>query len=593
MHQKPITGEAIRTQLERILPSRGFVASQRLCRFLRFVVNRHLEGTADQLKESLIGTEVYDRNSSYDPSQDSIVRTEGRRLRTKLKEYYESEGVNDPVVIHFRLGSYAPQFREQNLPEETVPKRTGGEASVSEGTGVCVAVLPFTDLSGQPLATRCARDLTDELIHELTLTPGVRVAAASAITASANSTAILPELAKKLGVQLVFEGTVREEGGRLRVISRMVNFDGFQVGSQRFEAKADSQGLFTLTERLASALVYRVRPEQSAVKKLNATVSNSLLSVLPHLLGAELLLDEGSVVDIQRALLTFGEVDQALPNFGRPLCDIAQARCEIALRGVSDSNQQVVAAREAAEKAVALDPEMISARVVLAFTQLLECDWNRAENNFQQALDLGEHACGFRQYGLLLLALGRFDDASHYLQKAQQIDPFSARQKVAFAKFFYLSSRGEEAAQHFSDESVFGSLPTDALITLGFIHIQDGKRDEALRVAQECRRNAGAQPGLMASVAQIMSLCGETNSAKQIIEQGKLLGVGSPISHFRRALLHLSINEPAKAMSHLAQARDQKEAELIWLGTDPRLAPLRELPAFTLLLRQVMPLSPA
>jgi TolB-like protein len=367
MHQKPITGEAIRTQLERILPSRGFVASQRLCRFLRFVVNRHLEGTADQLKESLIGTEVYDRNSSYDPSQDSIVRTEGRRLRTKLKEYYESEGVNDPVVIHFRLGSYAPQFREQNLPEETVPKRTGGEASVSEGTGVCVAVLPFTDLSGQPLATRCARDLTDELIHELTLTPGVRVAAASAITASANSTAILPELAKKLGVQLVFEGTVREEGGRLRVISRMVNFDGFQVGSQRFEAKADSQGLFTLTERLASALVYRVRPEQSAVKKLNATVSNSLLSVLPHLLGAELLLDEGSVVDIQRALLTFGEVDQALPNFGRPLCDIAQARCEIALRGVSDSNQQVVAAREAAEKAVALDPEMISARVVLAF----------------------------------------------------------------------------------------------------------------------------------------------------------------------------------------------------------------------------------
>jgi hypothetical protein len=63
------------------------------------------------LKEYLIGTEVYDRRPPYHPNMDSIVRGEARRLRSKLKEYYESIGKDDPVVIYYRLGSYVPVFR--------------------------------------------------------------------------------------------------------------------------------------------------------------------------------------------------------------------------------------------------------------------------------------------------------------------------------------------------------------------------------------------------------------------------------------------------------------------------------------------------
>ncbi len=83
---------AVLQQLAKILQSKIFIQSEKLSRFLRFVVEHVIDGNPGCLKEYLVGVEVYDRKPPYDPSQDSIVRTEARRLRNKLKEYYEAEG---------------------------------------------------------------------------------------------------------------------------------------------------------------------------------------------------------------------------------------------------------------------------------------------------------------------------------------------------------------------------------------------------------------------------------------------------------------------------------------------------------------------
>ena len=81
-------------------------------------VETTLAGGAETLKEYLIGTEVYDRKPPYHPSLGiSIVRSEARRLRSKLKEYYDSVGRNDSVFIYFRPGSYVPAFRRRDNPE--------------------------------------------------------------------------------------------------------------------------------------------------------------------------------------------------------------------------------------------------------------------------------------------------------------------------------------------------------------------------------------------------------------------------------------------------------------------------------------------
>src|ERR1019366_7279210 len=90
---------AIRSELDRILRSRVFIHSHRIRRFLQFVVDECLQAQQHRLKEYLIGLEVFNRQESFDPRVDSIVRVEARRLRAKLEEYYQTEGRDDEIRI--------------------------------------------------------------------------------------------------------------------------------------------------------------------------------------------------------------------------------------------------------------------------------------------------------------------------------------------------------------------------------------------------------------------------------------------------------------------------------------------------------------
>src|SRR6059036_3888906 len=111
------SAEAVHAQLDRILASNGFARSERLSRFLRFAVEKKLRGEGEQLKEYLLGVEVFDRDASYDPRLDPIVRVEAARLRAKIRDYYRTEGENDLVRIGFGKGSYAP-ILETRMPGE-------------------------------------------------------------------------------------------------------------------------------------------------------------------------------------------------------------------------------------------------------------------------------------------------------------------------------------------------------------------------------------------------------------------------------------------------------------------------------------------
>ena len=106
-----VTEADVRQQVQRIIGSDGFRRSARMERFLTLAVERTLLGCTEDLKEYALGRDVFNRGEQYDPRQDSIVRVEAQRLRRKLREYYNSCGKNDPVMVEFHAGSYVPTFR--------------------------------------------------------------------------------------------------------------------------------------------------------------------------------------------------------------------------------------------------------------------------------------------------------------------------------------------------------------------------------------------------------------------------------------------------------------------------------------------------
>src|ERR1700722_13908739 len=106
--------DAIRAEVDRVLQSAGFVRNERLSAFLRFVVEQELSGKGDELKESIIGVEVFGRRPDYDVRQDSVVRTEAAKLRDRLAKYYADEGAPDALIIELPKGGYRPSTRERD-----------------------------------------------------------------------------------------------------------------------------------------------------------------------------------------------------------------------------------------------------------------------------------------------------------------------------------------------------------------------------------------------------------------------------------------------------------------------------------------------
>jgi TolB-like protein len=265
---RTISEEAIRDELSRILESSIFVQSDRLARFLQFTINETIAGKGEMLKEYLIGTEVYDRPTSYRPNEDSIVRGEARRLRRKLKEYYESIGKNNPVSICYRPGSYVPIFQNRHRHVNFTATEAAPRNCFTGKGAIRIAVLPFLDASGSASSSICAQSITEDLIHELVRTDGIRVTAASSVAPLVAKAMDIRSLARKLDVQIVFEGTVRHDNNLLRITSRVVDpADGFQIWSERIETEPDLQDLFTVSERIASSLVSRIRPTIGCLEK--------------------------------------------------------------------------------------------------------------------------------------------------------------------------------------------------------------------------------------------------------------------------------------------------------------------------------------
>jgi hypothetical protein len=116
--------------LQRVLGSVEFSGSKRLQRFLSYIVEQTLAGRQDEIKEYPIALAVFDREASFDPRTDTIVRVQARRLRQQLAAYYANGGSGDPLIIELGKGGYVPVFRQRDgagvgaPPGRRQPKRT-------------------------------------------------------------------------------------------------------------------------------------------------------------------------------------------------------------------------------------------------------------------------------------------------------------------------------------------------------------------------------------------------------------------------------------------------------------------------------------
>ena len=199
-----ITDAQVRQQLDRILNSKTFQHVQRLKRFVSFVVLETKAGRGDQLKEFVVGVQVFDKEASFDPRNDPIVRVQARRLRTRLSTYYAEEGQNDELVIELPKGGYAAVFKRRETPSSASKQVPAALARRNT-----VVVMPFADHSAAHDLDYFCQGISEEIIHTLSKLETSRVVARdlSQLSAEAKRSARAVHAA---GV--IVTGSVRKSG---------------------------------------------------------------------------------------------------------------------------------------------------------------------------------------------------------------------------------------------------------------------------------------------------------------------------------------------------------------------------------------------
>src|ERR1700693_4871519 len=446
-----ISAESTRAALEKILASPGFANADRISRFLRYTVEETLNGQTDKLKESLLGIDVFGRKPSYDPRVDAVVRTKAVKLRARLREYYESEGREDQIVIDLPKGGYIPAFRrrekpaieaaapliaEPHRPHECKPalatvlvvaflatsvylisKARTRSAGASSPQLASIAVLPFADLSPDRDQEDFCDGMTEEIIDALAKVNGFRVVARTSSFAFKGKQQDIREIGKKLNVATVLEGSVRKDGNRLRVTAQLNSVaDGYHLWSETYEREL--KDVFTVQDEISRAIVGTLQLKLANSGRQPRPPSANVEAYDLYLQGRyhwSRWRSEGA----ERAIEYFQQAIQKDPNYAAAYSGLADSYAWLGFFGALPPNEAMPKARQAALKALALDDTLAVAHTSLGYVKSLhEFDWPGAEREFKRALQLhsGDSEAHFG-YGITYLApVGRLDEAVRDMQ---------------------------------------------------------------------------------------------------------------------------------------------------------------------------------
>ncbi|MEC4591044.1 hypothetical protein VPG91_08605 [Nitrospirillum amazonense] len=579
---------AVREQVDRLRASPQFAGSERLLAFLHFIVEETLKDGGATLREAVIGNAVYGREPPYDPRIDSTVRVEARRLRRKLEDHYAGPGRADPVVVSLPTGGYIPHFSLNTAPpavEPDAPTPLAEGPTYTPGFGAAVAVMPLRALSRAPEDESFADGLTDELIYALGRAQGLRVASRAVAFQAHDQGWTVPALARELGVDAVLQGTVRRQGGMLRVTVEVSNPKGFVIWSDRFDAP-DHEHL-RLQERIAATVLSRVRLDSSAMRASRIAPGPVALEAHARIYRARQLQDQQTPTALYEALEIFQRVAEGAADFARGHSGVADCQCDLFRLGLLSHAEAKATADAAVRRALEIDPQSVEALTARATVAAwLDRDAPAAEADFARALRLGDHARAARLYGVLLTILDRQEEAEHLFREARAIEPFSVQQDIAEAISHYQGRRHAQliAAGPPADGQAAG-LSAEVLVCRALAHVFGGDPDGARALVGPIERATAKHPDLVYARAEIEAWLGEPERGWRLLATSDTV----PATAFARATLAAALNDEARGLAALNHAIDRRELSTVWLRTDSRFDAWRDRPGFQAVMGRLLP----
>lgn len=466
-------------------------------------------------------------------------------------------------------------------------KRSAELAASASSRTRSLVVLPLENLSGSPEQDYLADGITEALIGRLATIQDLRVISRTSSMQFKGTRSSVPEIARKLNVRVVVEGSVIRSGDRIRISAQLIQGDtDVHLWSGTFDRELrdvlelQSEVAQSIARQIEVAVTGQERSKLAQVRAVSPEVYESYLK-------GRFELHKNTRAGLEEALQHFQAALNADPTFAPAFAGLATAYGELGTVyfGASplETRPKVLAA---ARKALELDPELVDARVLLADALQKQWQWAEAEAEYKQAIELSPSDAGAQDgFSQWLLCQGRTEEALAAARRAQELDPL-ALYGAQVGWILFQAHRYDEAIQEL--RSVLAVEPKDpsSLWFLGFALIGAERYDEAIATLEKAASLSDRSSAVLGVLVHAYAGAGRRAEALRILrelQQRRQRGY-VPAGAFLNA--YLGLDDKEEAFVWLGRAADERSNIMQFLKVHPFFDPLRSDPRFAEFLRR-------
>jgi TolB-like protein/DNA-binding winged helix-turn-helix (wHTH) protein/Tfp pilus assembly protein PilF len=418
-----------------------------------------------------------------------------------------------------------------------------------------LAVLPFANLSGDAREDYFADGLTEEMIAQLgQLQPAkLGVIARTSIVRYKGTKETVAQIGQELGVGYLLEGSVRRGGDRVRITAQLIH-TGEQTHLWAETYERPLTDFLTIQREIAEKITHSLSIQLLPVETGSAaTAPVNLESYDKYLLGLHEL-GQGTRESVNKAIQYLQEGIAKDAKDARLHSALAEAYAASTTYYRSPA-EVMPRAKEAALRAVELDPNLASGHVRLGYVRLFfDWDWPAAEREYRRALDINpslpEAQLGYANY---LGTLGRFEEALSHVQQAYLYDPLALESRNEALWIYYFSGRMPETIEQCRKTIELAPAAPTAYAVLSMAYAQLGQHAETLRAAEDTARISNS-PSATATAGWALAHIGERDKAKQLLAKALAQAKEHYICRFIVADAYTELGENEKAIESMQQA---------------------------------------
>jgi len=546
---------------------------EQLFRLLTLLTQRSGEVVTREEIRSILWS---DRFVNFDDSINSAIK--------RLRQYLDDSAVNPKLIKTLPGRGY--RFAVPTEPIKPIHNATVDTPDPKEPR---LAVLPFRNLSGNPADEHLAAGLTDALVTAVAKIPTLHVVSRRSTLGNKGQDHSPSASDRKLKVDALLQGAVLRSGNRVRVTVQLLDtlteeflwaesYDYMFRDILAFHS--DVSG--AIAEHVAEKLVPECRPRLPV-----SGHSRHPAAYQAYLKGHNVfknVTDDG----LWKAQHYWRKAIREDPDYAKAHAGLAESYNMLGITGLLPAINAMEQAREAATKALELDESLSEAHTALAFTHMLDWDWEAAGKEFRRALQLDPNftsgnPCHYVEY---LLAIGRPETAVADLERAQEIQPLSLFLSVILGWAYYGAGQYDKAIwQHRRVVSIDPHFSM-AHWCLGLDYIQKRRYRAAIESFQKGRLLGGPH-GVISATGYAYAAMGDKERAHQSLKDLKRALKSSYTPPYAFAAIHAGLGDVEAAFECLGQACKAHDVGMIYLNWDPQFDALRTDPRLESLLKTI------